>query len=180
MKLSSTKKLVLSAFFLALGVLLPLLVGHLVPMGWIFLPMHVPVLLCGFFCGGPWGLAVGFVTPLLSGAITGMPGLFPDAVVMAFELGAYGLLSGLFYRLFPKNIGFTYVSLLLAMIGGRIVWAAASFIILGIAGTAFTFENVLSGAVVMVLPGIIIQIVLIPILVVALDRTKKTEQSVQA
>ena len=180
MKSSSTKKLVLAAMFLAIGILLPLLVGHIVPKGWIFLPMHIPVLLCGFFCGGPWGLAVGFVTPLLSGAITGMPGLFPDAVIMAFELGAYGLLSGLFYRLFPKNMGFTYVSLLLAMIGGRIIWSAASFIILGIAGTAFTFGNVVSGAVVMVLPGIIVQIVLIPVLVMILDRTKNKEQSVQA
>lgn len=180
MKSSSTKKLVLAAFFLALGILLPLLVGHIIPMGWVFLPMHIPVLLCGFFCGGPWGLAVGFITPLLSSVTTGMPGLFPSAVVMAFELAAYGFLTGLFYRMFPKNIGFTYAALLLAMVGGRVIWAAASFIIFGIAGTAFTFADVISGAVAMVLPGIAVQLVLIPVLVTVLGRTKKQESSIQA
>lgn len=180
MKSSSTRKLVLAAFFLALGLLLPLLVGHIVPMGWIFLPMHVPVLLCGFFCGGPWGLAVGFITPLLSSVITGMPGLYPDALAMAFELAAYGLLSGLFYKLFPKKIGTIYASLLLAMIGGRIVWTAVSFLLYGIMGTVFTFDKVLSGAVIMVLPGIAIQIVLIPVLVMVLDKTRKKEQALPA
>ncbi len=180
MKSSSTRKLVLAAFFLALGLLLPLLVGHIIPMGWIFLPMHIPVLLCGFFCGGPWGLAVGFITPLLSAVITGMPPLFPTALAMAFELAAYGLLSGLFYRLFPKKVGYIYASLLLAMIGGRIVWSAVSFLLYGIAGTVFTFNDVFSGAIVSVLPGIAIQVVLIPILVMVLDKTGKRDQSVQA
>ncbi len=177
---SSTKKLVLSAMFLALGLLLPLFVGHIVPMGWIFLPMHIPVLLCGFFCGAPWGLAVGFVTPLLSAAITGMPPIYPTAFAMAFELASYGLLTGLFYKLFPKSIGAIYASLLLAMIGGRIVWSIVSFIVYSIAGTVFTFDMILSGAVVSVLPGIAIQLVLIPILVMVLDKHLKKGSSASA
>ena len=180
MKSSSTKKLVLAAFFLALGLLLPMLVGHMIPMGWIFLPMHIPVLLCGFFCGGLWGLAVGAVTPLLSAVITGMPPIFPTALAMVFELAAYGLLSGLFYQLFPKKIGYIYSSLLFAMIGGRIVWSAVSFLLYGIAGTVFTFNDIVSGAIVSVLPGIAVQIVLIPILVMVLDKTKQKDQSIQA
>lgn len=177
MSFSKTKRLVLSAMFLALGILLPLLVGHLFPMGWILLPMHVPVLLCGFICGGPWGLLVGVVTPLLSSVITGMPGLYPSAVAMAFELAAYGLLAGLFYKLFPRNIGFIFVSLILAMIGGRIVWSLVSLVLYGIAGTAFTWGDIFGGAVVMVFPGIIIQLVLIPAIMIALQLTQNKKRS---
>ncbi len=177
MNISRTKKLVLSAMFLALGILLPLFVGHMIPMGWILLPMHVPVLLCGFICGGPWGLLVGAVTPLLSSVITGMPGLFPTAVAMIFELASYGLLAGLFYKLFPKNIGFIYVSLILAMIGGRVVWSLVSLVLYGIAGTIFTWGDIVSGAVIMVFPGIIIQVVLIPAIMIALQLTQKKKRS---
>lgn len=177
MNFSKTKKLVLSAMLLALGILLPLLVGHLIPMGWILLPMHVPVLLCGFICGGPWGLLVGAATPLLSSVITGMPGLYPSAVAMAFELAAYGLLAGLFYNLFPNNIGFIFVSLILAMVGGRIVWSLVSLALYGISGTAFTWSDVFSGAIAMVFPGIIIQFVLIPVIMIALQLAPKKKRS---
>jgi hypothetical protein len=102
-----------------------------------------------------------------------MPGLYPDATAMAFELAAYGLLAGLFYKLFPKKIGFIYVSLILVMLGGRVVWSLVSLALYGIAGTAFTWGDIMSGAVVMVLPGIIIQIVLIPAIMIALQLTQK-------
>lgn len=179
MNFSSTKKMVLAAMFLALGLLLPLLVGHIIPMGYIFLPMHIPVLLCGFICGGPWGLAVGIITPLLSGVITGMPPIYPTAVAMAFELAAYGLLAGVFYKQFPKRIGFIYLSLALAMLGGRVVWSVVSFALYGIAGTAFTWDMLLGGAFVTVFPGIIVQLVLIPAIMIALQlgRNKRRSQT---
>ncbi len=177
MNFSPTKKMVLAAMFLALGLLLPLLVGHIIPMGYIFLPMHIPVLLCGFICGGPWGLAVGAVTPLLSGVITGMPPIYPTAVAMAFELAAYGLLAGVFYKLFPKKIGFIYLSLVLAMLGGRVVWSIVSFALYGIAGTAFTWDMLLGGAFVTVFPGIIVQLVLIPAIMIALQLGQNKRRS---
>ena len=180
MNFSKTKKLVLSAMFLALSILLPLFVGHLIPMGWILLPMHIPVLLCGFICGGPWGLLVGAVTPLLSSVITGMPALYPSAAAMAFELAAYGLLAGLFYNLFPKKIGFIFVSLILSMIGGRIVWSLVSLALYGIAGTAFTWGDIISGSIVIVFPGIIIQLVLIPAIMIALQLTQKRKEQSKA
>lgn len=166
------RRLLLAAMFLALGILLPMLIGHIIPMGYILLPMHIPVLLCGFICGGPWGLAVGVVTPLLSSAITGMPPMYPTALAIALELGAYGLLAGVFYRALPKKNLFLYAALLLAMVGGRIVWGVATYALLGFDSTAFTWQAFVSGAVISVWPGIVIQIVLIPILMMALKRTK--------
>ncbi len=173
------RKLLLAAMFLALGLLLPLLIGHIVPMGWTLLPMHIPVLLCGFICGGPWGLAVGFVTPLLSSVIFGMPGLYPGAVAMAFELAAYGFLAGLFYRVFPKKIVFIFADLILTMVGGRIVWGTVSYVLYGFNGTAFTWQAFMAGAVLMVWLGIVIQIVLIPALLIALRRTRIMQEVTQ-
>ena len=173
-----TKRMVLAAMFLALALLLPFLTLQLGQLGQAFLPMHLPVLLCGFICGGPWGLAVGFIAPLLRSVIFGMPPMLPTAVAMAFELAAYGLLAGLFYKLFPKRIGYIYAALILAMIGGRVVWSLVSFALYGIQGTAFTWEMLVGGAVVNALPGIAIQIVLIPLIMIALQLTgKKTEST---
>ena len=89
---------------------------------------------------------------------------------MAFELAAYGFLTGLFYRLFPKKTGYIYLELLLAMLGGRIVWGLVSMLLYGVKGNAFTFAIFLNGAFINALPGIILQIVLIPIIVFALER----------
>jgi len=181
MTFSKTKKMVLAAMFLALAFLLPFLTFQMGQLGQTFLPMHLPVLLCGFICGGPWGLAVGFIAPLLRSVALSMPPMYPTAVAMAFELAAYGLLAGLFYKLFPKKIGFIYVSLILAMIGGRIVWSLVSLVLYGIAGTAFTWEMLMSGAFLQAVPGIIIQIVLIPAIMIALQVTqKKTKEPIAA
>jgi thiamine transporter ThiT len=122
MKKTGVRNLVLAGLFLALGRVLPFFTGQIPAIGQRLLPMHLPVLLCGFVCGGPYGLIVGVLTPLLRSVLFGMPPMFPTALAMAFELAAYGLLAGLFYRLFPKKIGFAYLALVLAMIGGRVVW----------------------------------------------------------
>lgn len=105
MKHSNTKKLVYSALFLALALVLPFLTGQIQTFGQMLAPMHLPVLLCGFLCGPVWGLAVGAVAPLLRSMMFGMPPMFPTAVAMAFELAAYGLFSGLFYHLLRAKSG---------------------------------------------------------------------------
>ena len=140
MKKQSTKKLVLAALFLALAYLLPFLTGQIPEIGSMLLPMHLPVLICGFVCGWPYGLAVGFAAPLLRSFTLGMPPPFPTAVAMAFELAAYGVITGICYKKLPKKPLFLYVDLLAAMIGGRIVWGAAMMICLGIKGGAFTWS----------------------------------------
>lgn len=172
MKNQSTKKLVLSALFLALAYLMPFLTGQIPEIGSMLLPMHLPVLICGFVCGWPYGLAVGFVAPLLRSLTLGMPPIFPTAVAMAFELAAYGAIIGICYKKLPKKPLFLYVDLLAAMIGGRIVWGAAMMICLGIKGGAFTWSAFLSGSVLGAIPGIILQLLLVPVIVVILQKAK--------
>ena len=170
MKKTNTLKLTYSAVCLALGLVLPFLTGQIPQIGQALSPMHIPVLLCGFLCGWPWGLAVGFILPLLRSALFGMPALYPMALSMAFELAAYGALSGLLYKLLPKRLGYIYVSLVAAMIGGRLIWGAARYILAGVKGDSFTFAAFLAGAVTNAVPGILLHIVLIPLIVIALKK----------
>ena len=171
MKLT-VKQLALGGLFLALGLVLPFFTAQVPSIGSKLLPMHIPVLLCGFVCGGPVGLIVGAVTPLLRSMMFGMPPMFPTATAMAFELAAYGFLAGFFYRRLPKNLLWLYVDLLLAMAGGRIVWGAVSMALYAVLGNPFTWEVFLAGAVLNALPGITLQLVIIPPIVMALKRAK--------
>lgn len=167
-----TYKLVLSALFLALCLVLPILTGGIPAIGNMLLPMHIPVLLCGLICGWQYGLVVGFVAPLLRSVLFGMPPMYPVAIAMAFELAAYGLIIGLVYAAVHKRgVEALYISLLTAMVGGRLVWGLAEVVLLGMAGNAFTLQAFLSGALLSAVPGILLQLVLIPAVMVALDRT---------
>ena len=172
---SATKKLVLAALFLALGLLMPFLTGQIPNLGSKLLPMHLPVLICGFVCGWPAGLVVGLITPVFRSLIFGMPPLFPTAVVMSFELAAYGFATGWFRRLLPKTGVFVYLTLILSMLLGRVVWGVASMLILGFAGRGFTWKAFMAGAFVNALPGIILQLVLIPVIIIALDSARLTD-----
>ena len=165
-------KLVFAAMFLALSYVLPFLTGQIPEIGSMLCPMHIPVLLCGFICGWPWGLVVGLVAPLLRSLTLGMPPLFPTAVCMAFELAAYGAAAGIMHKILPKKKVSIYGSLLIAMIIGRIVWGCAMYIFMGINGGAFTFSAFIAGAFTNAIPGIIVQIVLIPVLVMLLENPK--------
>ena len=167
----TTKNLTLSALFLALGLVLPFLTGQIKEIGNMLLPMHIPVLLCGLICGWPWGAAVGLVLPLLRSVTFGMPPLFPTAVAMAPELLTYGLVIGLIWGLCRRqNLAVLYGALLAAMVAGRLVWGAVMLLMMGVQGGAFTWEAFLAGAVGKAVPGILLQLVLIPLLMAALDR----------
>ena len=164
------RRLTYSALYLAIAMVLPFVTGQIPEIGSMLCPMHIPALLCGFMCGWPWGLAVGFIAPLLRSVIFGMPTLFPGAVAMAFELAVYGGLSGLLYRLLPKKKRNTYIILVISMIAGRIIWGAARVILAGLSGSSFTWALFLAGAVTNAIPGIILHLILIPVLVIAMDR----------
>ncbi len=172
MKKQSTRKLVFAALLLALGLVLPFLTAQIPQVGSMLLPMHLPVLLCGFVCGWPYGLLVGAVTPLLRSMLFGMPPLYPTAVAMAFELAAYGLLAGLFYKLLPKKPVYVYVALILAMLGGRAVWGLAQMVLMRLVAQPFTWQIFMAGAFGNALPGILVQLVLIPVIVLALRSAK--------
>ena len=171
-KHSSILKMVLSALFLALAYVMPFLTGQIPEIGSMLCPMHIPVLLCGFICSAPWGMAVGLIAPLFRSLTLGMPPLFPTALCMALELAAYGAAAGWMHSKLPRKKPYIYFSLLTAMIVGRLVWGAAMFVCMGLSGGSFTFAAFLAGAVTNAIPGIIVQILLVPILVMALDNPK--------
>lgn len=176
------KRLVLAALMLALAYVLPFFTGNIPQIGSMLLPMHLPVLLCGLLCGWQYGAVVGLVLPMLRYVLFGMPPLL-TAVAMSFELLTYGLVIGLLYsRSRWKCIFSLYRSLLAAMVAGRVVWGVIRVLMTGVAGEPFTWQLFLSGALLTAIPGIILQLVFIPALMVALDKTgivrfsrKKTE-----
>ena len=161
----TVRKTVLSALFLAIGLVLPFITMQIPAVGKMLCPMHIPVLLCGYICGWPYGLIVGFVTPLLRGAMFGMPAIFPNAVCMAFELAAYGFVTGILSKKMRKDIGSLYLSLIAAMLGGRAVWGLVSAVVYGLMGAGFTWKLFFMGGFVNAIPGILIQLILIPVLV---------------
>ena len=167
--MKSIRKLTFAALFLALGLILPFFTGQIREIGNKLLPMHIPVLLCGFICGWKYGLLVGFITPLLRFSIFSMPAM-PNALTMAFELAAYGAISGILYAKLPKNKWRTLLTLLIAMVAGRILWGIASLFIYGIGNSAFTWQMFIGGAILNAVPGIILQFILIPILILSLEK----------
>ena len=162
---NSTKKMVYAAICVALGVVLPIAFHSVQNAGSIFLPMHIPVLLCGLLCGPWYGLACGILAPLLSSLLTGMP---PAAVLpsMLIELAVYGLCTGLLKKLVRNNI----VALIGAMLAGRIVSGLAKAFIFNPGN--YGLKAWLTASFVTALPGIIIQLILIPLVMAALEKAK--------
>jgi thiamine transporter ThiT len=159
--------------FLALGLTLPFLTGQIKQIGSMLLPMHLPVFLCALICGWPYGLAVGLILPVMRSLLFGMPPLYPVAVSMTFELATYAFVSGFLYEKINRHkIWAVYVSLISAMLAGRAVWGIVQAILLGIGGNAFTFKAFMAGAFLNAFPGIILQLILIPAIMLALTKAK--------
>lgn len=174
MKNQMTKKLVLSGIFIAMGIMLPMAFHIIERGGSVFLPMHIPVLIAGFFLGWPFALAVGTLTPLLSSLLTGMPPLFPVLPYMMLELATYSVVVSLLYRELKMNV---YGSLIISMVCGRImagatVWVLATFFTVKLPGPVMFVQ----GAIIKGLPGIIIQLILIPIIVLTVKKLNLTRE----
>ncbi len=177
-----TRKMIYAALFLALAIVLPFLTGQIQTIGQLISPLHIPALICGLVCGWPSGLAVGILSPLLRSLLFNMPP-FPNAALpMAFECGAYGLLTGLLYPLFLRlyrkenHLPAILTALVLAMIGGRIVGGAARAALLafGIIGSQspYTFAAFFASYFTSTAPGAAVHIVLIPAIVLAMEKGK--------
>lgn len=166
--MSNTKKLVLAGILVAIGLLLPSLFHFVVPsLARALSPLHLPAFFAGFLLGGPWGLAVGLITPLLSSLLTGMPPLFPMGVSMMVEIGLYGLISGLFIKKY--KIGNVLIVLLVAILIGRlgftITMNGINGIIDPISWSLGLYTNIVAG-----IPAIILQCILIPLLIPRLKK----------
>ena len=172
---SKTQTLVLAAFFLALGLVLPSLTGAIKEIGDSLLPMHLVVMLCGAICGWKYGLLVGAVLPFLRSLLFSMPPLYPNAVWMAAELATYGLVIGILYACLGGNSKLRiFISLICSMIAGRIVWGITKAALLGIAGKPFGIEAFIIGGFVDAIPGIILQLILVPSIVILIDKSLST------
>ena len=170
--MKNTKKLILAAMFLAIGMVLPMITGQMQEIGRMLLPMHLPVLLCGLILGPKYGGAVGLVLPGMRFMVFGMQPLIPMGLAMTFELAAYGFIIGWLYHSSKwKCILALFRSLIIAMIAGRAVWGIAMVVIMGVRGASFTWEAFIGGAVLGAIPGILLQLVLIPMIMIALNRT---------
>ena len=161
-KVLSVYNISVAGLLLSLGILFPL-VFHILKIGGnVFLPMHFPVLIAGFFL--PWELSglVGLLSPLLSFLFTSMPPV-PTVFTMMGELLVYGALTSLLFR--NARLGI-YPALILSMIFGRLVSLLLNWLIISlIVGKNFDFLQVASALFVVGLPGVLIQLVLIPLLV---------------
>ncbi len=172
---NNIKNLTLAALCLAIAMLLPFLTAQIQTIGNMLCPMHIPVLLCAYICGWKWAAMVGFMAPILRYFAFGMPPLMPIGWGMAFEMLTYGLVAGILYSMLPKKTVNIYVSLIISMIAGRIVWGIARMVIAGVTNTQFTWQLFVGGAFLEAIPGIILHIILIPIIVVALKKAKLIE-----
>ena len=175
------KKMALAAIFLVFGWILPLVTGSIPEICNMLCPMHIPVMLCGFILGPWYGLIIGFITPLTRGFIFGMPTFYPTGISMAFELATYGLITGILYELLLKkskikHFVILYFILISSMLAGRIVWGIARVLCGLFDHHLFTWRMFLMGGFVTAWPGIIIQLIVIPILLEVLFQTKILEK----
>ncbi len=163
------KRMVTAAICVAMCVVLPIAFHGIPNAGTILLPMHIPVLLCGLLCGWPYGLVCGLLGPFVS-SFTGMP---PMSVLpsMMVECGMYGLVTGLGMKFVRtgKTTADLYISMITAMILGRTVAGLAKALIFtpGVAPFAWVTTSLVMG-----IPGIIIQLVVMPVLVLSLTKAK--------
>ena len=173
MKKNQITRLALSAMLLAIGLVLPFLTGQIPEVGSMLLPLHLPALICGFVCGWGWGAAVGFVLPLLRSVLFGMPPMIPTALCMAFELAGYGAAAGLLYQKLSARRGRTYIALAGAMLAGRAVWGAVSVVVYSLLmENSFALTAFWMGGFVNAWPGMLLQLILVPLVVIALERAK--------
>ena len=148
-------KIVLASMFLSIGFILPLFTSQIKEIGDTLLPMHIPVMLCGLICGANYGLIIGLILPFLRSVVFSMPPIYPNAVWMALELATYGFVIGFLYsRIRDKGLKSVYISLLSAMLIGRIVWGISKALLLGLGGKTFTLALFVSGGFIDALPGI--------------------------
>lgn len=168
------RSMITAGVLIAMGILLPMVLHSIPNAGSIFLPMHIPVLLAGLLLSWPWALAVGILTPVLSSLLTGMPPMapVPMAVIMTFELATYAMVTSLLARLVKGDRPWTVLyALVPAMVAGRLVAGLVVWVLVGLVGiqmkTPWLF---MSGGFVTGLPGLAIQIVILPTLYYLLHR----------
>lgn len=158
-------KITLAALFIALALVLPFFTGQIPQIGKALCPMHIPVILAGFICGPWYGMAVGLISPILRFVLFGMPVIMPTGVIMSVELATYGLVVGILYKILPRSRSSVYVSLIAAMIIGRIAWGIAHVLFFKLGNYEFSFPMFIAGGFTNSIPGIIAQLIIVPFII---------------
>lgn len=172
------RKITYCAVLIALGLVLPFLTGQIPEVGSALSPLHIPAILAGFTVGPVWGAVCAFIIPILRSAIFTMPPMFPMACTMAFEMAAYALTAGIFQRIFPKTVGYLYLSQGIAMVTGRIVYGIVfALFTLNNPNISYGFTAFITGCFVEAIPGIVLHLIIIPPIVIALRKAKLTAES---
>lgn len=179
MRLSGeVKKISLAGLFVAIGIILPVVLGSVAPeVGSVISPMHIPVLLCGYICGKKYGAVVGVSLPFIKIMVYGVPPLHV-VIPMAIELAGYGFFAGYFNEKMGDSIKGIYKSLTCSMVIGRILYGVAKYIVysyglFGFAGGKYTLLMFLmSGAVLGGIPAIISHLIVIPCILQAVKKRK--------
>ena len=171
------KQITISASMLALAIVFAMFF-HLTGIdAMAFSPLHIPVFVCGLLCGAYYGGAVGFLVPFLALLLTGKPVLFPPfAQAMALEMAVYGAVCGIMARnrKRPKALNI-YITVILAQILGRICGGALFAALPRPPMMAYSFDVFMAMYFTGTLPGIILQLALIPPLVLAIEKATKKE-----
>lgn len=167
-----TANLALASLFLAIGLLLPFITGQIPAIAKIALPMHYPVFLCGLLCGPRLGLLVGIICPILRSILFSMPMLYPNAIAMAIELGIYGLMTGIIFSKRKKQgLKDIYLSIIPSMLIGRIFGGITTALLLGLKGNSYSISLFLASYFINCAPGIIAELILIPAIAKAIDKS---------
>lgn len=174
---TSLRNLLITAVLMAVGFVLPFLTGQIPSVGNMLSPLHLPVLICGLCCGWQWGLLLGAVLPVARSFVFGMPPMLPTALAMAFEMAAYGTLTGVLYGALLKMRGKNhapalYGSLVAAMVGGRLVHGAFMAVYMGLSGGSYTWQAFITADFLNAWPGMILHLLLVPPVVLALERAR--------
>ena len=171
-KMSSVKQATITALCIALCYVLPV-VFHATGLGSAFSPMHIPVLLCGLVCGSGYGIFCGIAGPVLSSVLSGMPTV-TQLIYFVPELMVYGFVTGLVMKLVHtrKLMVDLYISLIIAMLAGRLVGGIAEALFYMGSGQTFTIAAIAAGYFVTTIPGIICHLIVIPILVTTLMKAR--------
>ena len=171
-QMSSVKRITLCAVCIALCYVLPI-AFHGIALGSILSPMHIPVLLCGVICGGGSGFLCGILGPIVSHLLGGMPPL-PMLVRMIPELCVYGLAAGLSMKYIRTGRGTAdiYISLIIAMIAGRIVGGIATAIFYSVTSGVYSIALWATSYFVESIPGIAAHLIIVPVLVLTLQKAR--------
>ncbi len=173
MKNNTVKNLTLSALFLSLGIILPFFTGQIPEIGSMLLPMHIPVFLCALVCGHGYGVIVAIILPLIRSFLFSRPSFYPEAIAIALEMATYAFVAGFSYNRYKwKCLKTLYFCLISSMLVGRVVRGLAQWALLKLIGVELTLKAFTTGVILTALPGVALQLFLIPFVMVLLNRTK--------